>query len=235
MDPTEPVGLVGQITRWLAEQRSDDAVASRSRERWLRQQAEEEGTFAGVLLDLGEQNRMIVVHAVGDRRHRGTVRAVAGDFVVLRTERSLDVLIRFDGIVSVRPDAHAPATVGDRTVALDTSLGDVLVGLAGERPRVFVTTLDGTGLAGHLRAVGRDVLTLRLDGEDRNLVYVALAAVAEVGLTERQCRGSGVGGAMVDRLGIEVLERAGLDAAGLDERLDVGLLQPDHPPESVGR
>lgn len=185
MDPIEPVGLVGQITRWLAEQRSDDAAAARSRERWLRQQAQEEGTFAGVLLDLGERERAVVVHAVGNRRHRGAIRAVAGDFVVLGSERALDVLISFDGIMSVRPDAQAPATVGDRTVALETTLGDVLVGLAGERPRVFVTTLDGTGLAGELRAVGRDVLTLRLDGEDRSLVYVPLAAIAEVGLTER--------------------------------------------------
>lgn len=185
MDPREPVGLVGQITRWLAEQRSDDAAAARSRERWLRQQAAEEGTFAGVLLDMGEGARVVVVHAVGDRRHRGAVRAVAGDFVVIGGDGSPDVLISFAGIVAVRPDAHAPETVGDRAVALDTMLREVLVGLAGERPRVLVTMLDGTGLAGQLRAMGRDVLTLRLDGEDRTLVYVPLAAVAEVGLTER--------------------------------------------------
>ncbi|MDQ6697166.1 MAG: hypothetical protein M3Z46_06880 [Actinomycetota bacterium] len=185
MDASEPADLIGQITRWLAEQRSDDAVAARSRERWLRQQAQEEGTIAGVLLDLGERQQTVVLHAAGDRRHRGAVRAVAGDFVVLGTERALDVLIAFAGIVSVRPEARSSATVGDRTVTLDTTLGAVLVGLAGERPRVFVTTLDGTGSAGQLRAVGRDVLTLRLDGQDRSLLYVPLAAVAEVTLTER--------------------------------------------------
>ncbi len=184
MDAIEPGGLVGQITRWLAEQRSDDATAARNRERWLRQQAQEEGTFAGVLLDLGEREHAVVVHARGDRRHRGEIRAVAGDFVVLGSPRALDVLITFDGIVSVRPEVRSPATVGDRTIALDTTLADVLVGLAGERPRVFLTTLDGTGLAGQLRAMGRDVLTLRLDGEDHSLVYVPVSAIAEVGLTE---------------------------------------------------
>ena len=40
---------------------------------------------------------------------------------------------------------------------------------------------------------------------------------------------------MVDGLWIQVLEGAGLDPAGLDERVDIGLLQPDDPAESVGR
>ena len=36
-------------------------------------------------------------------------------------------------------------------------------------------------------------------------------------------------------LGVEVLEAARRDAAGLDERVDVGLLEADDPPELVGR
>ena len=47
--------LVARLDRWVAEMRSDDAAASRARERWLLVQAEESSTFAGVLLDLGEQ------------------------------------------------------------------------------------------------------------------------------------------------------------------------------------
>src|SRR4029453_8199006 len=102
----DPSGdLVAVLTRWLAEQRSEDAVAARTRERWLRQQAQEEGTFAGVMLDLGERNCPIVVHTVGGRHHRGALRAVAGDFVVLGTSGSLHVLIHFGGITSVRPEA----------------------------------------------------------------------------------------------------------------------------------
>ncbi len=179
-----PGDLVVQLTRWLAEQRAEDAVAARTRERWLRQQAQEEGTFAGMLLDLGERNCAVVVHVVGGRRQRGFLRAVAGDFAVLSTEASVDVLLPFNGIVSVRPEAGSSATVGDRIVVLDTTLGDVLVGLAGQRPRVFVVTLDGTGVAGHLWAVGRDVITVRLEGVDRSIVYVPLTAVAEIGLDE---------------------------------------------------
>ena len=179
-----PGGLFDQLTRWLADQPADNAASARSRERWLRQQAQEDGTFAGVLLDLGERDVAVVVKTAGGRQHRGHVRAVAGDFAVLGTERSVDVLLAFAGIVSVRPEPDAVPTVGDRVVALDTLLGHVLVGLAGDRPRVFVVTLDGSGTAGELRAAGRDVLTLRLDGGDRQIIYLALAAVAEVSLTD---------------------------------------------------
>ncbi len=187
LEPTEDAseGLIEKLIGWLAEQRVDEAAAARSRERWLRQQAEEEGTFRGILVDLGERERTVVVQTGGGRQHRGRIRAVAGDFAVLSTDRSDDVLVRFAAMVSVRPEPRSPLAAGDRTVALDTLLAEALVGLAGERPRVLVVTLEGTAIAGDLRAVGHDVLTVRLDGEDRSLVYVPISAVAEVSLTAR--------------------------------------------------
>lgn len=185
MDPTRSDGLVPQIVRWLGERRTDDAAAARTRERWLRQVAQEEGTFAGVLLDLGEQERAVVVQVAGGRRHRGAIRAVGADFAVLSADGAPDVLLAFAGIVSARPEPRTPATVGDRAVVLDTALADVLVGLAGERPRVLLTTSDGTVVTGQLRGAGRDVLTVRLDGDNHNLLYVPLTAVAEIALTER--------------------------------------------------
>ena len=39
---------------------------------------------------------------------------------------------------------------------------------------------DTDGMAGELRAVGADVLTLRLDGAGRPIVYVPIGSVAEV-------------------------------------------------------
>src|SRR4051794_8469936 len=172
--------LVAQLTTWLAEQRVDAATTARSHERWLRQLSVEEGTFAGVLVDLAERGRAVVIQTTGDRRHRGVVRAVAEDFVALRTHQGTDVLLAYRGITSVRAGPDQPAVTGERTQPLDTTLAEALLALAGERLRVLVVTLDGTGLAGELHAVGRDVLTMRLDGGGRSEVYVSVAALAEV-------------------------------------------------------
>jgi hypothetical protein len=45
-----------------------------------------------------------------------------------------------------------------------------------------VTVADADGVAGELRSVGRDVVTVRLDGEPRAAAYVAITAIAEVSL-----------------------------------------------------
>lgn len=174
-------GLVGELTRWLADSRVDAAATSRARERWLRQQAGEEALFAGVLLDLAERGSMVLVHAAGSRRHRGRVRAVADDFCALRSEEGADVLLAYNGIVSVQPHGEALVATGDRPSALDMTLGEALAAMVGDRPRVLVVTHDGAGMAGELRAVGRDVVTLRPDGDAR-VSYVPLRAVAEVSI-----------------------------------------------------
>ena len=55
--------------------------------------------------------------------------------------------------------------------------------LAADRPRVLIVTVaDANGVAGELRSVGRDVVTLRLDGEPRATAYVAIGAIAELRL-----------------------------------------------------
>ncbi len=52
---------------------------------------------------------------------------------------------------------------------------------------MLVVTLAGAdGLAGELRSVGRDVLTMRLDGEPPAPAYVAIAAVAELSLVDAE-------------------------------------------------
>lgn len=173
--------LVADLTRWLAEQRADAAAASRSRERWLRQAADEEARLAGVLLDLAERADTVVVQGVAARTHRGRVRAVGEDFLALRTGGA-DVLVPFDAVVAVRPEGR-PIEGADRAQALDLGLAEALAALAGDRRRVLVISRDGTGLAGELRSVGRDVLTLRL-AQAASTVYVPIASVAELSLTE---------------------------------------------------
>lgn len=173
--------LVGDITRWLAEQRADAAVASRARERWLRQAADEEAMVAGVLLDLAERAATVVVQGVANRTHRGTVRAVGEDFVALRTGRN-DVLVPFDAVVAIRAEGQ-PVGGGERAHALDIAFAEAVAATAGDRPRVLVVARDGSGLAGELRSVGRDVLTLRL-ADATDVVYVPLASVAELAIVD---------------------------------------------------
>ena len=186
MDPRVDLGgpdLLGRLAAWASEISADAAAAARSRERWLRQAAEEEATFAGVLLDLAERRAPVVVVGRAGRRHRGVVTAVGGDFVVVKVVDGGDVLLSLGGIASVRPEPRAIPAPGDRPVTVDIGLAEALAAVAADRPRVLVVTMaDADGLAGELRTVGRDVLTLRLDGSDRTPAYVPIASVVEVRL-----------------------------------------------------
>ena len=56
-----PDPLAAELSRWAAELRAQDATRSRTRERWLRQQAEEGATWTGTLLDLAERRQAALV------------------------------------------------------------------------------------------------------------------------------------------------------------------------------
>jgi hypothetical protein len=75
-----------------------------------------------------------------------------------------------------------PAPAGDRARALDMTLVEALVALAGERPRILVIGLDGSHRTGELRSAGTDVVVLRPDGDPRH-VYVPVASIAEVAIS----------------------------------------------------
>lgn len=169
-----------ELLRLLDDARADERGASRTRERELRQAAEEGARFAGTLLDLAERGSAVTLRTATGRSHHGFVRLVASDFCVLGGS-SGDVWLAIDGLVTIRPhpgERHAPAT-GDRT-AIDLLLVEALARAATDRPRVAVVTRGGDAVAGELRAVGADVVTIRLDGDPRALCYVAAAAIYEV-------------------------------------------------------
>jgi hypothetical protein len=176
--------LLARLDRWVSDARTDEAAAARARERWLKQAAEESATFAGILLDVAERAVPVVVVARGERRHRGVIAAVAADFCILRTPTGHDVLLALAGIASVRIDATSSAPTGDRAVHVDLGLAEALAALAADRPRVLVVTGAGTdGVAGELRAVGIDVVTVRLVGDPASNAYVPIPAIIEVTLT----------------------------------------------------
>ncbi len=178
--------LFGELSRWAAAARADAAAAARTRERWLRQQADEEATVAGVLLDLAERRCPAVLHTSVGRRHRGIVVAVGADFCAVRTDHGSNALLAIEALTAARPDARAAPPQGDREVVVDLKLAEALAGFVGERPRLLVIAAGkGEAFRGELRAVGQDMVTLRLDGDPAATVFLPVRTIAEVILVSR--------------------------------------------------
>ena len=176
--------VLADLARWTGDTRAGEAAQSRMRERWLRRQAEEDARFAGVLLDLSEGDAAVAVRTTTGRTFHGRLAAVARDFYVVR-HAGLATFLAFAAIANVRPEPgrRAGEAASERAAPVSAGLGEALGGLAGERPRVRITVEGSTdALAGELRSVGADVVTLRLDGMQGGSVYVPLGAVREVTL-----------------------------------------------------
>lgn len=173
-------GLAGRIDRWAADARVDEAARLRARERWLRHQAEEEGSLAGVLADVADRGASVALHVRGGRRHRGEVAALGSDFVALRSAGT-DVIVALAAVTSVRTLPGEASTIGDRSIATSHRLVDVLAGLAAERAPVLLVLADGDeAVAGALRSVGQDIVGIRVAGGAPVTAYVSVGAIVEV-------------------------------------------------------
>jgi len=172
--------LDARIDRWAADARVDEAARVRARERWLRHQAEEEGSLAGVLADIAERGVPVAVHVRGGRQHRGEVRAVGSDFVALRSAAT-DVIVAIAAVTSVRTRPGEASTIGDRSITTSLRLVDVLAGLAAERAAVLLVMAGGDdAIAGALRSVGQDVVGVRAADAPAVTAYVPVGAIIEV-------------------------------------------------------
>jgi hypothetical protein len=171
-----------EVDRFAAEVRADDAVRSRARRTRLAQQAAEEATFRGVLIDLGERGSTVVVHLAVGRPVVGRVRQVGTDFVDLLADDGREVLVALRGVGHVRTAPGAPPTTGSRDVAGDLTLVEALVWRAGDRPRVQVRAGGAEPVAGELREVGADVATVLLEGSPGGWAYINVSEVTEVRL-----------------------------------------------------
>jgi hypothetical protein len=185
------------LERWAADARAGEAAGARVRERWLRAQAEEGASLAGLLLALAERREVVLLITTAALAHRGAVTGVGEDFVALEVPAGTTTLVALAAVASVRAVEGArrfstPATGHGRAdddagggggrggggPSLGVHLGDVLAQAAGQRPRISVQA-GTTSVVGDLRAVGADVLTLRADGA-AGLVYVSLASLSAV-------------------------------------------------------
>jgi len=161
----------------------DEAARVRSRERWLREVADQEATLAGVLIDFAERQVPVLIHSVTGRRHHGLIRVLGVDFVGLALVVGAEVLVARAAVGLVRTAPAIDAAAGDRMVTTDLRLADVLAGMAADRERVRLMTRDGQeAIAGELRSVGHDVVVVRTDLDRPGVAYVPLDAIAEVGL-----------------------------------------------------
>jgi hypothetical protein len=140
------------------------------------------GRGRGHLEDLAERGRPVLVHLHNGRLHRGAVAGVGADFAVVRATSGRDVIVALAALASVRTLPGEPPTTGDRFRPTAATLAETLVALGDERARVMVVGADPRqAIVGELRAVGRDVLTIRSEG---GTAYVVLASVAEISLVE---------------------------------------------------
>lgn len=169
-------GFARALERWAADAVVDEAARRRTRERWLRAQAEEESSLVGTLVDLAERERTVTLD-VGTHRVRGRVVGIGADFVAVRSDRGQDVLVRTAAIEVVRAEPGTPAVVGDRAALVEVGLAGVLPALAAERPDVSIRTRSGTFVRGELRRAGRDVIGLRVPGDPPAPAWIPVAGL----------------------------------------------------------
>jgi hypothetical protein len=168
-----------ELNRWVADAQVDEAVAQRRRTAWLRRQDDEEVTLAGVLTDLGERGNPVVVTSATGRRHRGVIVAVGPDVIEVQITDGPLVLLALTALVSLRSHPDDEATRGERpSLTTGVTLAGALSRRAGDQGEVTVVAVNGDVASGIVLAIGRDVVTLRLD--QGGVVYLALSSVAEV-------------------------------------------------------
>lgn len=159
------------------------AVRARAEGRSRREVAAAVATWVGTLRDLAEAGRVVTILTGSGRAHRGRLAAVGLDHVAVEVQPVGTALLRLDTVRAVRPEPvpDLPPAMGDRSWSQQWELPVWFERLLELEVRVSLV-LDGVPEAqpGRLVALGEDVLTLRLDGRDRGLVYLSIDAVSEV-------------------------------------------------------
>jgi hypothetical protein len=148
--------LLADLAAWAESQQAASASRSRSRRRWIRQQAAEGATLAGTLLDLAESSVPVSVHTAGGGVHSGVLIVVGTKVCVLSCDQAF-VVIALSAITTVWPPGPS---LGDRVPTLALDLAGVLAVIVADRPSVQLQLHDGRTVCGVLEQVGQDVVTV---------------------------------------------------------------------------
>ncbi|MHB8669362.1 MAG: hypothetical protein ACYDAD_02190 [Acidimicrobiales bacterium] len=188
----EPGPDLDRIDAWAAEARARHAANARSRERWLRQEAEEEATFASALADLAERRESVTIVLVHGRSRTGRILGVGQDFLVLRVGETHGPartvlcalgavgLLRRDASGEHHPSRWAPAPAGERARPPRPRLVSVLSEAVAERCDIEVGVIGGEVVSGELRAVGTDVLTVLATSPEAPTGAIALIRLESI-------------------------------------------------------
>ena len=162
-------------SRWLADCQVDEAVAARARQRSLEQQAAQESTITGVLLDLGERGLPVTVKTAGRHSCHGQIVAVGADFVLVCDKNNDQLLIPTAAIATISTSPAQRRVTGAR-LRPSVVLAETLHELATDQAQVEVVVADEC-VSGLLKMAGTDVIAVTVDQPRDDQVHVATAAI----------------------------------------------------------
>jgi hypothetical protein len=163
--------LSGAMAEWAADQRADHAARARSRVDWLRRQAAEAATLAGVLIDLAERAAPVRLETQAGP-HDGRVEVVTTGLCALRRRDGSVTLVALSAVTALH-SSDALAT-GDRAPAIELDMAGALCALCADRSAVTIAVVGGSQVVGALETVGTELVSVK---GDRGLVLVVLDAV----------------------------------------------------------
>ncbi len=165
VDRPDPDGelLRAALAGWVADSRAEQAAAARSRERWLRQQAEEAATWLGTLVDLAERGAPVRLELTSGTFASGTLVGIGRDMCLVAADnRRPATLVALAHVLAAKATPSAPpVAAGDRRPVLGLDLAGALGTLAAERETVRLGLTNRGEVVGQLLGAGSDVLTLR--------------------------------------------------------------------------
>ena len=180
-EPQPPTGSPGAtpdaaFDQWLAEVRVDDAARGGAVAAEERARSEEEATLAGVLVGLAGRGEAVGLVMRSGRQHRGSVRMVGPDAVVLFLETRQWLVARLTAVAVLRTISSPP--VAGATDPSTTSRFSRLALAVAQLGDWVIVAAGATTTGGELVSAGHDVAVLRLD--NRDLAYVGLCTADEV-------------------------------------------------------